>query len=84
MRNSLWNTQYPVTGQPLPLQQGKNAGDGRLKMCLNNKIVIDWVYCKACGSKTRNFQKKGYGSYIMQCLEKEISLNNTLRRCFSL
>ena len=24
------------------------------------------------------FQKKGYGSYIMQCLEKEISLNSTI------
>ena len=25
-----------------------------------------------------DFQKKGYGSYIMQCLEKEISLNSTI------
>lgn len=24
------------------------------------------------------FQKKGYGSYIMECLEKEISLNNNV------
>ena len=27
-------------------------------MCLNNKIVTDWVYCPACGSKTRNKIRK--------------------------
>lgn len=29
-----------------------------LKMCLNNKIVTDWVYCPVCGSKTRNKIRK--------------------------
>lgn len=27
-------------------------------MCLNNKIVTDWAYCPACGSKTRNKIRK--------------------------
>ena len=55
--------------------------NGFVRVLLSGDCLVGTGSCKENHISrlfvTSDFQKKGYGSYIMQCLEKEISLNNT-------
>ena len=56
--------------------------NGFVRVLLSGDCLVGTGSCKENHISrlfvTSDFQKKGYGSYIMQCLEKEISLNHTI------
>ena len=56
--------------------------NGFVRVLLSGDCLVGTGSCKENHISrlfvTSDFQKKGYGSYIMQCLEKEISFNSTI------